>query len=80
MHEHLFGGWPFGPSGADGAGDARDLLSARHRVTPPHVSPLAGLEARQARVEVTRLKRENAVSDAQIGDIGAREDNQTSDT
>ena len=77
MHEHLFGGWPFGPSGADGAGDALDLLSARHRVTPSHVSPLAGLdsEARQARVEVTRLKRENAVSDTQIGNIGTRQDN-----
>ena len=31
-------------------------------------------------VKTARLKRENAVSDAQIGDIGAREDNQTSDT
>jgi hypothetical protein len=31
-------------------------------------------------VKMARLKRENAVSDAQIGDIGTQEDNQTSDT
>ena len=31
-------------------------------------------------VKTARLKRENAVSDAQIGDIGSREDNQTSAT
>ena len=31
-------------------------------------------------VKTACLKRENAVSDAQICDIGAREDNQTSDT
>ena len=31
-------------------------------------------------VKMARLKRENAVSDVQIGDIGTREDNQTSDT
>ena len=31
-------------------------------------------------VKMARLKRENAVSDAQINDVGTREDNQTSDT
>ena len=65
-------------SGADGAGDARDLLSARHRVGTPLVSPLAGLGVEIRPVKVTRLNRENAVSDTQIGDIGTRKDNQTS--
>ncbi len=45
MHEPLLGGWWFGLSGADGAGDVLNLPSVRHRAAPPpHVSPLAGLE------------------------------------
>ncbi len=43
LHEPVFGSWWFGLSGADRAGDALDLLSARHRAAPPLVGPLAGL-------------------------------------
>ena len=75
MHEPFSGAGFLFLSGADGAGDVRDLLSTRHRVTPPHVSPLAGLGPKYGPVKVARLKRENAVSDTHIGDIGTRQDN-----
>ncbi len=59
MYKPIFRGWWFSLSGANGAVDVLDLLSAHHREPPPHVSPLVGLEA-EIRV----------VSDTQIGDIG----------
>ncbi len=78
VHEPILGGWRFGLSDADRAGDARDLLSARHRAGTPLVGPLAGLGVELQPVKTACLKRENAVSDMQIGHIGTQEDNQTS--
>ncbi len=65
-------------SSADRAGDVQDLLSARHRAGTPLVGPLAGLGVELQPVKTACLKRENAVSDTQIGDIGTQEDYQTS--
>ena len=42
VHEPLFRDWWFALSGADGAGDARDLLTVRHRKAPSTCEPLGG--------------------------------------
>ena len=79
VHEPLFRGWRFGlrapiEHGMCGTFSAHVIERALEVLAPwrarkPNYGP----------VKMARLKRENAVSDAQIGYIGT-EDNQTSDT
>ncbi len=80
VHEPLLRGWRFGlrvpiEHAMCGTSSALVIERALHvlaawRAWKPNYGP----------VKMARLKRENAVSDAQISDIGTREDNQTSDT
>ncbi len=44
------------------------------------LAPQQALRPNNGPVKMASLKRENAISDAQIGDIGTLEDNQTSNT
>jgi hypothetical protein len=52
VHKPLLWDWRFGLSGADGAGNEQDLLSARHRAAPPPMSRLVGLGTEIRPVEV----------------------------